>query len=306
MIFDGMLRNLDNVSRKILMDPRFIQTFLDKQLDELPTHKEKYDVSFHTKKVFANIKRIGKGFSGKETTLFPTMKVLDLKDELKKTKTAQQTKIDRLERRVKNLDKKQRSRIHKLKRLYKERIIDDLDADEDITLMNDKEMFDVDKDLQGEEVVVEQEVVANKEPIVDAAQRKGESSLLLRELKKRGIDHPQKLNKESSKKVEVNITQEESSKRAGDELEQETAKKSNIVDDKETTNVKQLVKIIPEEDIAIDAIPLAFKTLTVNWKIYKEGKKSYYQIIRAGGKSKNYLVFSYMLKDFDREDVETL
>nr|GFD20608.1 hypothetical protein [Tanacetum cinerariifolium] len=76
--------------------------------------------------------------------------------------------------------------------------------------------------------------------------------------------------------------------------------------DKETTNLKQLVKIIPEEDITIDAIPLAVKTLIIDWKIYKEGKKSYYQLIRAGGKSKNYLVFSYMLKDFDKEDVETL
>nr|GEZ87799.1 hypothetical protein [Tanacetum cinerariifolium] len=55
------------------MYPRFIQTFLDKQLDGLPTHKEKYDVSFHTKKVFANMKRISNGFSGKETLLFPTM-----------------------------------------------------------------------------------------------------------------------------------------------------------------------------------------------------------------------------------------
>nr|GEW24949.1 hypothetical protein [Tanacetum cinerariifolium] len=45
----------------------------DKQIDGLPTHKEKYDVSFHNKKVFANMKRIGKGFSGKETSLFPTM-----------------------------------------------------------------------------------------------------------------------------------------------------------------------------------------------------------------------------------------
>nr|GEY49842.1 copia protein [Tanacetum cinerariifolium] len=45
----------------------------DKQLDGLPTHKEKYDVSFHTKKVFANMKRIGTGFFGKETPLFSTM-----------------------------------------------------------------------------------------------------------------------------------------------------------------------------------------------------------------------------------------
>nr|GEX24781.1 hypothetical protein [Tanacetum cinerariifolium] len=73
MIFDGMLRNLDNVSGKIFMYPRFIQTFLDKQVDGLPTHKEKYDVSFHTKKVFTNMKRVGKGYSRKETSLFPTM-----------------------------------------------------------------------------------------------------------------------------------------------------------------------------------------------------------------------------------------
>nr|GEV38879.1 hypothetical protein [Tanacetum cinerariifolium] len=52
----------------------------------------------------------------------------------------------------------------------KEKIIDDLDADEDITLVNDQEMFDADKDLQGEEVVVNQEVVADKEPIVDFTQ----------------------------------------------------------------------------------------------------------------------------------------
>nr|GEY82422.1 putative ribonuclease H-like domain-containing protein [Tanacetum cinerariifolium] len=46
-------------------------------------------------------------------------KVLDLKDELKRTKIAQQSNIDGLERRVKKLKKKHRSRTHKLKRLYK-------------------------------------------------------------------------------------------------------------------------------------------------------------------------------------------
>nr|GEU29304.1 hypothetical protein [Tanacetum cinerariifolium] len=45
-----------------------------------------------------------------------------------------------------------------------------LDPNEDITLVNDQEMFDVDKDLQGEEVVVEHEVVVDKELIVDVSQ----------------------------------------------------------------------------------------------------------------------------------------
>ncbi|GKA48338.1 hypothetical protein Tco_0741296 [Tanacetum coccineum] len=54
-------------------------------------------------------------------------------------------------------------------------------------------------------------------------------------------------------------------------------------------------------------IPLAVKPPSIiDWKIYKEGKKTYYQIIRADGNSKMYLVFSHMLKSFNREDLETL
>ncbi|GKC13024.1 hypothetical protein Tco_1009806 [Tanacetum coccineum] len=62
-----------------------------------------------------------------------------------------------------------------------------------------------------------------------------------------------------------------------------------------------------KEEVAIDAIPLATKPPSiVDYKIHKEGNKTYYQIIRADGSSKMYLVFSHMLKSFDREDLETL
>nr|GEZ93052.1 hypothetical protein [Tanacetum cinerariifolium] len=99
-------------------------------------------------------------------------KVLDLEDELKRTKTAQQTKIDGLERRVKKLEKKQRSRTHKLKRLYKERI-DEIDADEDIALVSthgdvsNQDNIVQDEGIQdvGEEEVVE--VVTNAKMLID-------------------------------------------------------------------------------------------------------------------------------------------
>nr|GFB42414.1 hypothetical protein [Tanacetum cinerariifolium] len=65
----------------------------------------------------------------------PQKKFLDLEDELKRTKTAQQTKIAGLERRVMKLKKKHMSRTHKLKKLYKERI-DEIDADKDIALVS--------------------------------------------------------------------------------------------------------------------------------------------------------------------------
>ncbi|GJW36260.1 hypothetical protein Tco_0059180, partial [Tanacetum coccineum] len=85
-------------------------------------------------------------------------------------------------------------------------------------------------------------------------------------------------------------------KRAGTEL------------DKETAELKQLMKIIPdEEEVAIDVIPLAVKSPSiVGWKIYKEGRKSCYQIMRADGKSQMHMIFSQMLKSFDREDLKDL
>ncbi|GJR05658.1 hypothetical protein Tco_0528642 [Tanacetum coccineum] len=70
----------------------------------------------------------------------------------------------------------------------------------------------------------------------------------------------------------------------------------------------ELTKVITdEEEVAIDVIPLATKSpKIVDWKIHKEGKKSYYQIIRVDGSLKMYMIFSQMLKSFDREDLEDL
>ncbi|GJY17940.1 hypothetical protein Tco_0389431 [Tanacetum coccineum] len=234
-IFESMIRNLDNVSGKFLMYPR----------------------------------RVGKGFSGRVTPLFPTMVVQnqsklgegstnptdphhiptitqsstqpqktqkprkpkrkdtqvpqhsdpsenvadevfhkELGDSLARVATTasilkverqrspQANEIASLKRRVKKLKKKDRSRTHKLKRLYKVgltamvesssdeedlgedaskqgRRINAIDADEDITLVNvqddaDNEMFDVNA-LNGEEVFVAGQNANVVEEIVDAA-----------------------------------------------------------------------------------------------------------------------------------------
>ncbi|GKE87993.1 hypothetical protein Tco_1565468, partial [Tanacetum coccineum] len=74
-IFESMIRNLENVSGKFLMYPRFVQVFLDKQLDGMSTHNGIYIEPSHTKKIFGNMRRVGKGFSGRVTPLFPIMVV---------------------------------------------------------------------------------------------------------------------------------------------------------------------------------------------------------------------------------------
>nr|GEU42589.1 hypothetical protein [Tanacetum cinerariifolium] len=84
--------------------------------------------------------------------------------------------------------------------------------------------------------------------------------------------------------------------------------RTELVEESSKKAEAELVKSIPDEEgVAIDDIPLAVKPPSiVDWKIQKEGKKTYYKIIMADGSSKIYLVFSYMLKDFERKDVETL
>nr|GEX43991.1 hypothetical protein [Tanacetum cinerariifolium] len=65
-------------------------------------------------------------------------------------------------------------------------------------------------------------------------------------------------------------------KRAGEELIQDSIKKQKVEDDKEKAELKQLVEtILDEEEVAIDAIPLAVKSpKIVDWKIHKEAKKA--------------------------------
>ncbi|GKC79070.1 hypothetical protein Tco_1129844 [Tanacetum coccineum] len=63
---------------------------------------------------------------------------------------------------------------------------------------------------------------------------------------------------------------------------QETAEVDN---DQEAAMIKELMEIVPDKvEVAIDIILLAVKPPSiVDWKIHKEGKKTYYQIIRADG-----------------------
>ncbi|GJW25718.1 hypothetical protein Tco_0039529 [Tanacetum coccineum] len=74
------------------------------------------------------------------------------------------------------------------------------------------------------------------------------------------------MNKELVEGSEIR-EEESSSKRASDELEQEPTKKQ---------------------------------------KIHRKGRNGYYEIMRADGSAKTYLLFSQLFKEFDREDLENL
>ncbi|GKA88812.1 hypothetical protein Tco_0810624 [Tanacetum coccineum] len=102
------------------------------------------------------------------------------------------------------------------------------------------------------------------------------------------------------------------------EKQQESPKRQKMEDDKETNEyeeveaddtdeLKKHLVIVKDDDIAIDAIPLATKPLViVEYKLLKEGIMVHYQLIRADGSSKRYSSMIRMLQGIDREDLETL
>ncbi|GKD21732.1 hypothetical protein Tco_1223435 [Tanacetum coccineum] len=140
----------------------------------------------------------------------------------------------------------------------------------------------------------------------------------LKQLKRKSYEEIQEAFERTMKEIETFMPMykevegkdkdvEGSNKRKRAALEQESSKKQKMDEDSETAKLKQLMKVVQDDEIALDAIPLATKPPTiVDLNIVKEGKKSYYLIIRADGQSRRYITFAYMLKGFDREDLETL
>ncbi|GKB23622.1 hypothetical protein Tco_0863023 [Tanacetum coccineum] len=126
------------------------------------------------------------------------------------------------------------------------------------------------------------------------------------QLKSKSYDEIQKLFDKEMKRVNTFMDMnsevvkgsetrtEESSKRAGDELESDMSKKQKIdeyveveKDDQEEAEMKRHIEIVKDDEVAIDAIPLATKPpVIVEYQIDKDGRMGYFKLIRADGSSK--------------------
>nr|GEW75090.1 hypothetical protein [Tanacetum cinerariifolium] len=79
-IFDSLVGNVDSTT-KFYMYPHFLLLIIRKYVGDLSTHTTKYTSHALTQKVFANMRRVGKGFFGVETPLFEGMLVEQHVDE---------------------------------------------------------------------------------------------------------------------------------------------------------------------------------------------------------------------------------
>nr|GEV27626.1 hypothetical protein [Tanacetum cinerariifolium] len=76
----------------------------------------------------------------------------------------------------------------------------------------------------------------------------------------------------------------------------------------EVKEIKQHLEIVPDEDddVYTKATPLARKVPVVDYQIRHFNNKPHYKIIRADGTHQLYVSFITLLKNFDREDLESL
>nr|GEU68062.1 hypothetical protein [Tanacetum cinerariifolium] len=94
-----------------------------------------------------------------------------------------------------------------------------------------------------------------------------------------------------------------------EEYNKDIEEKQSLEEQEEAEELKNNLEIVPndEDDVFVNVIPLSSKPPTiVDYKIYKEGKKKHFQIIRADGNHQVYLTFSTLLKNFEIEDLEVL
>nr|GEX13113.1 hypothetical protein [Tanacetum cinerariifolium] len=91
-----------------------------------------------------------------------------------------------------------------------------------------------------------------------------------------------------------------------DDIPQKAAKRRKMNEDVE--DLKQHLEIVHDEDDGVytEATPLARKVPVMDYHIIHLNNKPRYKIIRADGTHQLYVSFITLLKNFDREDLESL
>nr|GEX28902.1 ribonuclease H-like domain-containing protein [Tanacetum cinerariifolium] len=264
---------------------------------------------------------------------------------LETTKTNQASDIGSIKRRVKKLEKKASKRTYKLKRLYKigssrriessdeaslgdeevaskqGRIIHNLDADEGVTLVdetqrrNDQDMFDTSV-LNDEKVIAKKEVstvdpVTTTGELVTTAGVEVSTATTTPTISMDDITLAKALAALKSSKPMVNDPSVPKAKGIIlQELEETAIRTTTTVPSQdhelaERLQVEEQGELTIEE--SIDAIPLTTKPpIIIDRKIIKEGKISFYHIIRPDGNSNRFSSMIQMLQNIDIKDLETL
>nr|GEW29677.1 putative ribonuclease H-like domain-containing protein [Tanacetum cinerariifolium] len=269
------------------MFPRFVQLIINHQLVDMDYHKEIFDTPSLTKKVFANMKRVGTGFSREVTLLFDNMLVQAPEAVVKAAKlmtkvvtTTEATKVSVLRKRrgviiqdpeettttatvqpkVQAKDKRKAILIEEPKPLKRK-----------AQIKLDKEMKPLTQaQARRNTIVYLKNMVGFKMDYF-----KGMTYDKIKPLFEKHYNYNQAFLDEVNEGVKVS--------------------KTEIVTDDDD-----------DDDVYTNATPLASKIPIVDYKIHTGRNRPYFKIIRVDGNHMLFISLSTMLKNFDREDLESL
>nr|GEX12740.1 hypothetical protein [Tanacetum cinerariifolium] len=212
-----LVRNVDSTT-KFYMYPRFLQLIIKKQVVDLSTYTTKYTSPALTQKVFENMRRVRKGFSGVETHLFEGILVeQEIKEEGDVNVHVKEVTVgDAAHKEVPTVtaepsipsptpptlppqppqDVPSTSQGEEIEEEEQGRMIAEMDEDDDIVLKDDK---DEDKEVADKDV--------EKDKVDESAQVQGRQAESQAEIYKINMDHAFKVlsmqkNKTASAKVQ--------------------------------------------------------------------------------------------------------
>nr|GEW81095.1 hypothetical protein [Tanacetum cinerariifolium] len=259
-----------------------------------------------------------------ETCTILLNRVTQLQTKLSTTKAVYNKAFITLTNKVKKLEsqlKQKRSRVvihssdeegpsvHIEDSPKQERIIKEIDKDENINLRSSTK--DKGKGILQETYLLKK--LKKKEMIQLSLDEELAQTLYADELAKEEdqvytfVPKDFEIEREVMKRAKFNLHQRSSKKQRLDQQIEETEEEARAQgdSDQEVEELKLYMRIIPEEDIAIEAIPLVVKPLVIiEYKIVKEGKVNTYHITRADGCTRRYTSMINLLKSIDIEDLE--
>nr|GEV51063.1 hypothetical protein [Tanacetum cinerariifolium] len=365
-IFDSLVRNIDS-SSKFYMYPRFIQLIIQNQLSDLSTHNTKYTSPALTQKVFANMKRVEKGFSGVKTPLFEGMLVVkenvvegivveQVQDDVvvvaapEGVTTAEEEKKTEQAKDIVDDDQVEGRQAEIQAEIYQI----DMDHPLKVLSMNEDELAKVEEVVEvvttakliTEVTAVSTPVSAPNITILAAGPHvpAATPTVVLDKGKGKLVEEPKPLKKKQQVELDEELdyfkgmsyddirlifeamfnTNIEFLLKSKEQIEEEENRAIKSINEtpaqkatkrrklneefKEVEDLKQHLEIVHDEDDGVytEATLLARKVPVVDYEIIQLNNKPRYKIIKADGTHQLYASFITLLKNFDREDLESL
>nr|GFA23395.1 hypothetical protein [Tanacetum cinerariifolium] len=279
-IFYSLVRNIDS-SSKFYMYPRFIQLIIQAQVVDLSSHTTRYISPALTQKVFANMRRVGKGCSGVETPLFENML------QVREVVAEEEVQVP----------------AH-----------DDVDQENVIEEIAD-DVAPSTSPLPPSPIIPS--LPLHQSPRASPSQATEGSSILIQQvfdkcsalvLRVEGLDIPIPAAEPVVAAVSTPISAAKP-KSINETPSQKAAKRRRLREQaKEDENLKKQLEVVVDEDddVFVEATPIGTKVPVANYEIVMLNNKPRSKIFRADDTHQLYTSFITLLKNFNREDLEDL